>query len=424
MSTAEANVTALVPHQGGTVPAPARREVRVVSDPIPVLDTARFEHMQRVANVMAGCSLIPDALCKFKTKNEQGQDVMAWMDDRQIAANCFMVVNQSVRWGMDPFAVAQCVSVVHGRLCYEGKLIAAVISAKLGYNLEYEISGQGDAMKVVVSAAENGKPVLDSKGQPKTVEGTVADWKTTNSGSPWAARGGHARMLRYRGAREWCRVHAPALMLGVYSDDEMEVLSENDRRGYAARDVTPGNEQPAAIAGPRRAPPPPGHAEAAETTQVVESPTTAPEEAKQDEIKSEETKQDEAKADAAPVGETQKAAPTQASNGARRAPPPPQAKPAQEDENLDIPGFLRGEQTPKDEPKQAEASTAEAPSNRDVKAFLAWADTKLAAIPIQFADAFESIVDGEIRPRAEGMFPPDLEELEGLIRKHEQRLNG
>jgi hypothetical protein len=50
----------------------------------------------------------------------------------QIMANCFLVVNQAVRWNMDPFAVAQCVSVVHGKLCYEGKLIAAIIEAKLG----------------------------------------------------------------------------------------------------------------------------------------------------------------------------------------------------------------------------------------------------------------------------------------------------
>ena len=38
---------------------------------------------------------------------------------------------------MDPFAVAQCCSVVHGKLVYEGKLVAAVLDAKLGVRLTY-----------------------------------------------------------------------------------------------------------------------------------------------------------------------------------------------------------------------------------------------------------------------------------------------
>lgn len=214
-----------------TIPARRPQEVRVVNDPIPVLDTARFEHMQRIANVMAHSNLVPDALCKTKDG-----DAMVALAPEEILSNCFLVVNQAVRWGMDPFAVAQCVSVVKGKLCYEGKLIAAVLDAKLGVKLEYEISGIGDAMKIVVSAAIDGKPVVDSKGRPKTVEGTVADWKTTHSGSPWSAPGGKPRMLRYRGAREWSRVYESSIMLGVYSPDELEDLAD-DHRGRRAREI-------------------------------------------------------------------------------------------------------------------------------------------------------------------------------------------
>lgn len=223
------------------VTAPPRRsEVRVVNDPIPVLDTARFEHMQRIANVMAHSNLVPDALCKIK-EGEGPNAKLVPLDPTEIVSNCFLVVNQAVRWGLDPFAVAQCVSVVHGKLCYEGKLIAAVLTAKLGVKLEYEISGEGEAMKVVVSASINGDPVVDSSGEVKTVEGTVAEWKTTGNGSPWAARGGYPRMLRYRGAREWARVHEPSIMLGVYSPDEMDDL---DTRARNSRDVTPRSIEP------------------------------------------------------------------------------------------------------------------------------------------------------------------------------------
>jgi hypothetical protein len=221
------------------VTAPPRRsEVRVVSDPIPVLDTARFEHMQRIANVMSYSNLVPDALCKVK----HGDNLVALTPD-EIRANCFLVVNQAVRWGMDPFAVAQCVSVVHGKLCYEGKLIAAVLDAKLGMKLEYEFAGDGEAMSVTVRATVDGKPVLDSKGEPKTVTGTVAEWKTTGNNSPWSARGGYRRMLRYRGSREWVRAHEPSIMLGVYSPDEMDDLGEGHRTRQM-RDVTPRADNP------------------------------------------------------------------------------------------------------------------------------------------------------------------------------------
>lgn len=258
-----------------TLPAPSRRtqEIRVVNDPIPVLDTARFEHMQRIATVMAHSSLVPDALCKTKV---EGQREPVPLEPQEIVSNCFLVVNQGVRWGMDPFAVAQCVSVVHGKLCYEGKLIAAVLEAKLDIELEYEFSGQGDAMKVVVSAAINGKPVIDSKNKPKTVEGTVGEWKTTGAGSPWSAKGGSVRMLRYRGAREWARVYAPSMMLGVYSDDEMDALGD-ERRGRMATEVIVRDEPPAPppplAAIPAPATQPEVHAESA--TEAVSEPTGA-----------------------------------------------------------------------------------------------------------------------------------------------------
>jgi len=219
------------------------RERFVVQDPIAVLDTARFEQMQRVAMVMSRSSLIPEAL--YMTGPKERREMLP---DPTVMANCFLVVNQAVRWGMDPFAVAQCVSVIHGKLVYEGKLIASVLDTRLGIKLEYDIVGDGEQMQVIVRGVRDGQVIKDSNGQAKIVKGTVAEWKTAGSGSPWEARGGRPRMLRYRGAREWCRVHEPAIMLGVYSDDEMEDLTENARaeraRPVQVRDeATPPQQQ-------------------------------------------------------------------------------------------------------------------------------------------------------------------------------------
>lgn len=174
------------------------RDIRVVSDQEPIMDTGRFEHMQRIASVMARCALVPTSL--------RGDDI------ETAIANCFLVVNQAVRWGMDPFAVAQCSSVIQGKLCYEGKLVSAVMQNN-GVNLSFKFNDKtGDALEVTVS----GK--LPNEDEARTVSGTVGQWKTNNQ--QWSKD--PKAMLCYRGSRAWSRIHNPAPMLGVYTQDEME----------------------------------------------------------------------------------------------------------------------------------------------------------------------------------------------------------
>jgi hypothetical protein len=360
------------------VPAPRKTEIRVVQDPIPVLDTGRFEHMQRIASVMAHSSLVPDALCKVKV---EGEKLPVPLEPQEIVSNCFLVVNQAVRWGMDPFAVAQCVSVVHGKLCYEGKLIAAVLDAKLGIELEYEITGEGDKMKVVVSGAIDGQPVRDSKGKPKTVEGTVADWKTAGNNSPWSARGGSQRMLRYRGAREWARVHSPAIMLGVYSDDEMEVMHD-ERRGRNATEVIVREDPPA--------PPPPPALPAATPAEAATAPPAPP----------------PAEGEIIPPAD-----PEPAPEAKPEAPPAPP-------EGDGIPPLL-------DRRKQQAAAVkpvSDTPPDwsKSLQAFLEWSDVVLGKVADP--DFLERTFNEKVNPHTKGMFPPDEEELLALYTKHERRL--
>jgi hypothetical protein len=184
----------------------------VVTDPIPTLDTGRFEQMQRLARLMSYSTLVPDHLRKGKPE--------------EALANCFLVVNQAVRWGMDPFAVAQSTSVISGKLVYEGKLVNAVLAQKLGVRLRYKWTGPVGTDKRAIEISG------DIDGETLTVAGTVADWKTARTGSPWTP-GQFDKMLAYRGAREWARLHAPEVMLGVYAPDEFD----EDRR--PPRDITP-----------------------------------------------------------------------------------------------------------------------------------------------------------------------------------------
>lgn len=219
--------------------APATKRDRIeVMDAVPLLDTSRFEHMQRVATVMARSTLMPDSLWKEGTKDNKTP-----LPYEQIISNCFLVVNQAVRWGLDPFAVAQCVSVVHGKLCYEGKLVAAVLDAKMSIKLHHHFVGEGDAMRIYLSDKPITEEVIATlrpngrRSDMRLFDGSVGDWKTSGAGTPWTPKN-YPRMLIYRGTRDWCRLYEPALMLGVYTPDEMEDMEEGARMRNA-RNITP-----------------------------------------------------------------------------------------------------------------------------------------------------------------------------------------
>jgi hypothetical protein len=196
---------------------PRQSNLRVVENDNHVLDTAKFDHMWRIAKVMASGSLIPETL-----RTEGSKEHKVALPFEVVAANCFLVVNQAVRWGMDPFAVVGCCSVVHGRLMYEGKLVAAVLQAKSKVRLRYEYNdANGKALGIRVVGR------LPGEEEERDIFGTVADWETSGNNSPWGKPGNWRRQLAYRGAREWARLHDPSALLGVYADDEFDEVEES-----------------------------------------------------------------------------------------------------------------------------------------------------------------------------------------------------
>lgn len=247
------------------------REVRVVEDVIPILDTARFEHIQRIASAMASSSLIPKTLRGQEIDAPNNKKVFEPFDHQVVVANVFRIVSQAVGWNMNPFSVIDHCSVVHGRLMYEGKLIHAVVEARLGIRLRYvfgrmvEIAQPSGAKVLQFDPTEEGAGVnlavqvigqFDDEDEPRTIEGTVEQWKTTGNNSPWGNPLNFKRQLRYRGAREWSRAHSPGTILGVVTDDEIEDdLDQQERitttrRGTRAKaDLVGRLEGPKAEAG-------------------------------------------------------------------------------------------------------------------------------------------------------------------------------
>lgn len=218
-------------------------DTRYTQDVIPILDTSKFEHMQRLATVMAKMSTIPESLRGVKDGNK-----FIEFPPEVVVANCFRIVNQAVRWGFDPFAVVDCASVVHGKLMWEGKLVSAVLDAKLGVRLQYDFTGEDKptdkSFGVIVSGT------LPGETKARTIEGTVAAWHKGDK-SPWSNPAHWKRQLRYMGAREWARAHAAAVMLGVYTDDELDDIALRDipqgQRAVRMKDVTPPKVEAPAI---------------------------------------------------------------------------------------------------------------------------------------------------------------------------------
>lgn len=185
------------------------RERMVVHDDGPLahlFDTARFEHMQRIAGAMAVATFTPKHLCG-KTREET-------------IGNCLRVANQAVRWGMDPFAVMDETYVVGGKLGYQGKLVSAVVNARAGLigRLSFSFSGEGDKRTIVVSGT------FEGESEPRTIELSVGQAKTQND--MW--RKDPDQKLVYSGVIKWARRHCPEVILGVVTDDDLERMAHGN----------------------------------------------------------------------------------------------------------------------------------------------------------------------------------------------------
>jgi hypothetical protein len=183
----------------------------VVHDDGPIahlFDSARFEQMQRVAMAMARASLIPHHLCGDSADPQQ-----RW---EQTVGNCLLIVNQAVRWDMDPFAVAPETYVVRGKLGYQGKLVAAVVHGRgnLKGRLGYSFMGEGDGRTVTVAGQ------FKDEEEPRTITLSVGQAKTDNK--MWTTDAD--QKLVYSGVTKWARRHCPELMLGVLTLDDLDKM--------------------------------------------------------------------------------------------------------------------------------------------------------------------------------------------------------
>lgn len=179
---------------------------------------------------------------------------------------CFAVTLQAMRWNMDPYALGLKTYTTDSDapIAYEGQAIIAALnnSPLLATRLSFQWDGQWERIvgrfKEVESRKKDasGNPILDTKGQPKKY--IVPDWdfnkdeeglsvtvsallvgetkpreltllmkqaRTRNS-PLWTED--PKQQLAYLAGRRWGRLHAPDVIMGVYTPDELEEREPKD----------------------------------------------------------------------------------------------------------------------------------------------------------------------------------------------------
>lgn len=186
------------------------------SDFANLLDTAKFNHLWRVAELFARSKLVP------KHFQENPED-------------CFIATQMAVRLGVDPFMFMQNTYVTGGKPGMEGKLAIALINSRGPFigPIQFQLSGDGDQRKCRAYATHR------ETNEVCEMEVSIAMAKAEG----WYGRNPKWQnlpdlMLRYRAGAWLGRLFAPECLMGMQTSEELQDVEEEDR-ARSAKDITP-----------------------------------------------------------------------------------------------------------------------------------------------------------------------------------------
>lgn len=160
-------------------------------------------------------------------------------------ADCLAVTMQAAQWGMNPFAVAQKTHVVNGTLGYEAQLVNAVVSSSslLATRLNYRWDGDWSKVNDKTDKSPNLTvtvwATLKGESEPRSLTISMAQAGVRNS-PLWEQD--PRQQLAYLCTKRWGRLHAPDVLLGVYTPDELQ-----ETQPRPERDITPPQATAAGI---------------------------------------------------------------------------------------------------------------------------------------------------------------------------------
>lgn len=180
-------------------------ELQTLSTNELVLSTNSMAQLTRLADLMASSNVtVP--------KHLQGKP-----------GDCFAIALQATLWQMNAYAVAQKTHVVNGILGYEAQLVNAVVqsSGSINGRFHYEYQGDGTSLKCRVGAVIAGETEITwgewlSIGEVHVKNSQL--WKTNPK-----------QQFAYLQVKNWARLYCPGAILGVYSYDELETITPQEK---------------------------------------------------------------------------------------------------------------------------------------------------------------------------------------------------
>lgn len=142
------------------------------------------------------------------------------------SGDCLAVTMQAMQWGMNPFAVAQKTHLVNGLLGYEAQLVNAVIIARAPIIGRPNFEWYGDWSKVdgkTSKASDIGvRTWVTVKGEstPRTLDISFAQVGSVRNSPLWT--NDPKQQIAYLATKKLARLHFPDVILGVYTDDELQ----------------------------------------------------------------------------------------------------------------------------------------------------------------------------------------------------------
>jgi len=182
-------------------------------------------------------------------------------------ADCMAIIMQAMQWGMNPYAVAQKTHLVNGVLGYEAQLVNAVISSSNAIVGRFHYEYEGDWSKcasmreeIVKKPAKGGgtydkKEMVrgwtsaDEQGLSVRVGAVIRGESEITWGEPaflssvitrnsplWVSN--PKQQIAYLALKYWARLYCPAVVLGVYTPDEVEPRAEKEINPAPAQRVS------------------------------------------------------------------------------------------------------------------------------------------------------------------------------------------
>ena len=173
-----------------------------------VLSDDAMRSVVRIADLMAsGRTTIP--------KHLQGSQ-----------GDCFAVSLQAMQWGMNPFSVAQKTHLVNGTLGYEAQLVIAVLNSSpaLASRLNFQWSENWHGVNGKTDKSQDHWccvwATLNGEADPRALTVSMAQVGDNRNSPNWVSD--PRQQLAYLAAKRWARLHAPDVILGVYTPDELQ----------------------------------------------------------------------------------------------------------------------------------------------------------------------------------------------------------